>query len=109
MVAAEVQTLSTRNHTPSKQMQIIATGLLALNLASITGVNSQSSKAQTITDTEQRKSRIAQSEKLYNELITVTLSLSSVNCSKADFARLRKNRGCSLQVKVLRPILYSTR
>jgi hypothetical protein len=73
MVAAEVQTLSTRNHTPSKQMQIIATGLLALNLASITGVNSESSQAQIITDTEQRKSRIAQSEKLYNELITVIL------------------------------------
>ena len=73
MVAAEVQTLSTRTHTPSKQMPIIATGLLALNLASITGVNIEGSKAQIITDTEQRKSRIAQSEKLYNELITVAL------------------------------------
>jgi hypothetical protein len=72
MVSAEVQTLATRNHTPSTQMRIIATGLLALNLASITGVNSESSIAQTITDTEQRKSRIAQSEKLYNELMTVS-------------------------------------
>ncbi|CAE7001453.1 C2H2 type zinc finger domain containing protein [Pyrenophora teres f. teres] len=40
-------------HPPHRQMCIIATGLLALNLASITG----------------RKSRIAQAEKMYGELI----------------------------------------
>ncbi|KAL5389590.1 hypothetical protein PMIN03_010119 [Paraphaeosphaeria minitans] len=54
MVSVELQSISTSNHTPQKQMRILATGLLALNLASITG----------------RKSRIAQAEKLYSDLIT---------------------------------------
>ncbi|KAF2270526.1 hypothetical protein CC78DRAFT_557294 [Lojkania enalia] len=55
MVCAELQSLTTNNFPPEKQLRIIATALLALNLASITG----------------RKSRIAQSEKLYNDLITI--------------------------------------
>ncbi|KAF1949068.1 hypothetical protein CC80DRAFT_599194 [Byssothecium circinans] len=54
MASAEIETLSTSDHTPQKQLRILATGLLALNLASITG----------------RKSRIAQAEKLYSELIS---------------------------------------
>ncbi|KAF2199958.1 hypothetical protein GQ43DRAFT_96793 [Delitschia confertaspora ATCC 74209] len=53
IVSNEVQTMSTCNHTPEKQLRIIATALLTLNLASITG----------------RKSRIAQAEKLYTDLI----------------------------------------
>ncbi|KAF2874788.1 hypothetical protein BDV95DRAFT_603581 [Massariosphaeria phaeospora] len=54
MVSTELQSLSTHNHSPQEQMRIIATTLLALNLASITG----------------RKSRITLAEKLYAELIT---------------------------------------
>ncbi|KAH8732622.1 hypothetical protein GQ44DRAFT_601596 [Phaeosphaeriaceae sp. PMI808] len=54
LALTELQTLSSSNHPPHRQMRIIATSLLALNLASITG----------------RKSRIAQAEKLYSELIT---------------------------------------
>lgn len=48
MVSAELQSFSTHNHTPSKQMRIIATGLLALNLASITGVSSESRIDETV-------------------------------------------------------------
>ncbi|KAF1842790.1 uncharacterized protein K460DRAFT_314411 [Cucurbitaria berberidis CBS 394.84] len=55
IVFTELQSLSSANHPPHRQMRIIATSLLALNLASITG----------------RKSRIAQAEKMYAELITV--------------------------------------
>lgn len=40
MVSAELQLLSTSNHSAQKQMRILATGLLALNLASVTGVSS---------------------------------------------------------------------
>lgn len=58
LALTELQSLSSTNHPPDRQMRIIATSLLALNLASITG----------------RKSRIAQAEKLYAELMTVTLS-----------------------------------
>ncbi|KAH7124131.1 hypothetical protein B0J11DRAFT_331601 [Dendryphion nanum] len=54
IVTAEVQALATSSEPPEKQMRIIATGLLALNLAFITG----------------RKSRITQAEKLYSELIS---------------------------------------
>ncbi|KAF2009820.1 hypothetical protein BU24DRAFT_378952 [Aaosphaeria arxii CBS 175.79] len=54
MVTAEVQDLSSSQQRPEKQMRVIATGLLALNLAFITG----------------RKSRIAQAEKLYTDLIS---------------------------------------
>ncbi|KAK3208393.1 hypothetical protein GRF29_77g592288 [Pseudopithomyces chartarum] len=54
MVSVELQLLSTSNHSAQKQMRILATGLLALNLASVTG----------------RKSRISQAEKLYSDLIT---------------------------------------
>ncbi|KAF2179704.1 hypothetical protein K469DRAFT_640833 [Zopfia rhizophila CBS 207.26] len=54
MVSTELQTVSTSQHPPEKQLRIIATALLTLNLASITG----------------RKSRISQSEKLYNDLIS---------------------------------------
>lgn len=38
LVMAELQSLSSTNHPPHRQMRIIATSLLALNLASITGV-----------------------------------------------------------------------
>ncbi|KAJ4371985.1 hypothetical protein N0V83_003758 [Neocucurbitaria cava] len=55
----ELQSLSSTNHPPHRQMRIIATSLLALNLASITG----------------RKSRIAQAEKMYSELIAVASNL----------------------------------
>ncbi|ORY05702.1 hypothetical protein BCR34DRAFT_490720 [Clohesyomyces aquaticus] len=55
MVSAELQSISTNNYRPEKELRIIATALLTLNLASTTG----------------RKSRIAQSEKLYNDLITI--------------------------------------
>jgi hypothetical protein len=71
MVSAELQSLSTSNHTPQKQMCILATGLLALNLASITGVSRNVAKGESIAKREQRKSRIAQAEKLYSDLITV--------------------------------------
>jgi hypothetical protein len=59
MVSAELQSMSTNSYPPQKQLRIIATSLLALNLASITG----------------RKSRIAHAEKLYNDLMTVSSSL----------------------------------
>jgi hypothetical protein len=42
MVTTEVQSLASHNHPPQQQMRIMATGLLALNLASITGVRSES-------------------------------------------------------------------
>jgi hypothetical protein len=38
MAIAELKTMSSTNHPPHRQMRIIATSLLALNLASITGV-----------------------------------------------------------------------
>lgn len=72
IVTAEVQSLSTSNHSPQKQMRIIATGLLALNLASVTGVWDNSETDETATNTKQRKSRIAQAERLYNDLISVS-------------------------------------
>ncbi|KAI2479125.1 C2H2 type zinc finger domain containing protein [Pyrenophora tritici-repentis] len=53
LATTELHTLQTTDHPPHRQMCIIATSLLALNLASITG----------------RKSRIAQAEKMYGELI----------------------------------------
>jgi len=72
MVATELQSLATSNHTPSKQLCIIATNLLAVNLAFITGVSNPSSELKPeINDFAQRKSRIAQSEKLYGDLISV--------------------------------------
>lgn len=55
LAISDLQSLSSTNHPPHRQLRIIATALLALNLASITG----------------RKSRIAQAEKLYGELVTV--------------------------------------
>ncbi|KAJ4345470.1 uncharacterized protein N0V89_011601 [Didymosphaeria variabile] len=70
MVSAELQSLSTSNHTAQSQMRILATGLLALNLASITGVSRNVAKGESIAKREQRKSRIAQAEKLYSDLIT---------------------------------------
>ncbi|KAL1603704.1 hypothetical protein SLS60_005293 [Paraconiothyrium brasiliense] len=71
MVSAELQSLSTSNHTPQNQMRILATGLLALNLASITGVSRNVAKGESIAKREQRKSRITQAEKLYSDLITI--------------------------------------
>lgn len=62
LVITEFQSLSSTNHSPHRQMRIIATSLLALNLASITG----------------RKSRIAQAETLYVELITVSVTKVSL-------------------------------
>ncbi|CAI6331476.1 unnamed protein product [Periconia digitata] len=53
MVSDEVQSLSKESEVPEKQLRVLATGLLALNLASMTG----------------RKNRITQSEKLYSDLI----------------------------------------
>ncbi|KAF1911636.1 hypothetical protein BDU57DRAFT_552040 [Ampelomyces quisqualis] len=50
----ELESLSLGNEPPHRKLRIIATSLLALNLASITG----------------RKSRIAQAEKMYSELMT---------------------------------------
>lgn len=38
LALAELQSLSSTNHPPHRQMRVIATSLLALNLASITGV-----------------------------------------------------------------------
>jgi hypothetical protein len=58
LVITEFQSLSVTNYPPHRQMRIIATSLLALNLASITG----------------RKSRIAQAETLYVELVTVRIT-----------------------------------
>ncbi|CAN9318855.1 unnamed protein product [Alternaria sp. RS040] len=58
LALAELQSLPTTDHPPHRQMRIIATSLLALNLASITG----------------RKSRIAQAEKMYAELIEFSQS-----------------------------------
>lgn len=72
MVSTELQSISTSNHTPQKQMRILATGLLALNLASITGVSRNVAKGESIAKQEQRKSRIAQAEKLYSDLIAVS-------------------------------------
>lgn len=71
MVNAELQSLANSNHPPQRQMRIIATGLLALNLASITGVRLGMPRSRDVADPEQRKSRIAQAEKLYNDLISV--------------------------------------
>ena len=90
MVSAELQSLSTSNHTPQKQMRILATGLLALNLASITGVSRNMANGETIAKREQRKSRIAQAEKLYSDLITVNdgtlhwlkILLTALGCAK---------------------------
>lgn len=58
MVSSELESLSTTEHAPEKQLCIIATSLLALNLASITG----------------RKGRISQSQKLYRDLISLAQS-----------------------------------
>jgi len=77
MVSAEVQSLSTNGFDPPKQMRVLATGLLALNLASITGVSRNVAKGETLAKREQRKSRIAQAEKLYIELISVRMSAPS--------------------------------
>lgn len=72
MVSAELQSLSSNDYPPQKQMRILATGLLALSLASITGVSRDVAKDETIAKREQRKSRITQAEKLYSDLITVS-------------------------------------
>ncbi|KAI8940541.1 hypothetical protein NX059_004219 [Plenodomus lindquistii] len=65
LALTELQSLSSTSDPPHRQMRVIATSLLALSLASITG----------------RKSRIAQAEKLYAELMTVAQSqgLMSMN------------------------------
>lgn len=47
MVSVELQLLSTSNHSAQKQMRILATGLLALNLASVTGVSSTILNSET--------------------------------------------------------------
>ncbi|EMD85184.1 hypothetical protein COCC4DRAFT_181238 [Bipolaris maydis ATCC 48331] len=67
LVMAELQSLPTSDQPPHRQMRVIATSLLALNLASITG----------------RKSRIAQAEKLYSELIGFALSQSLFSANEA--------------------------
>ena len=72
MVSSELQSLSTNSHSPQKQMRIFATSLLALNLASITGVRREPRFKASPTDLKQRKSRISQAEKLHTELITVS-------------------------------------
>jgi hypothetical protein len=65
LVLADLRSLRSSEDPPQRHMRTIATGLLALNLASITG----------------RKNRIAQAEELYIELITVSQNqgLFSVN------------------------------
>jgi len=50
MVTADVQSLATHDHPPQQQMRIMATGLLALNLASITGVSSKAISCVLIAD-----------------------------------------------------------
>lgn len=63
--------MSTSNHTPEKQIRIIATALMTLNLASITGVGVGFPDYEVTANSVQRKSRIAQAEKLYADLILV--------------------------------------
>lgn len=65
LVLADLRSLRSSEDPPQRHMRTIATGLLALSLASITG----------------RKNRIAQAEELYIELITVSQNqgLFSVN------------------------------
>lgn len=71
MVSSELESLSTIEHPPEKQLCIIATGLLALNLTSISGV---CHIVQRICSMQliytQRKSRISQSQKMYKDLIS---------------------------------------
>jgi len=74
-VWSDLQTLSTSNHTAEKQIRIIATALLTLNLASITGVGPNVSATEELTKSAQRKSRIAQAEKLYTDLLAVSPTL----------------------------------
>lgn len=78
MVTTEVQSLSTRDYSPQQQMRVMATGVLALNLASITGVSSEATEVVVVANSEQRKSRISQAEKLYNELVSVGCFLNSI-------------------------------
>lgn len=65
LVLSDLRSLRSSEDPPQRHMRTIATGLLALNLASITG----------------RKNRIAQAEELYIELLTVSQNqgLFSVN------------------------------
>ncbi|KZM24474.1 DNA binding [Ascochyta rabiei] len=65
VVLSDLRSLRSSEDPPQQHMRTIATGLLALNLASITG----------------RKNRIAQAEELYIELLTVSQNqgLFSVN------------------------------
>lgn len=65
LMLSELRSLRASEDPPQRHMRTIATGLIALNLASITG----------------RKNRIAQAEELYIELITVSQNqgLFSVN------------------------------
>lgn len=76
----EVQSLSKENDVPEKQLRILATGLLAVNLASMTGVRKGNSDRQNLTNDAQRKSRITQAEKLYSDLITVSLFKNTNVC-----------------------------
>lgn len=75
LVTSELQSLASTNHPPHRQLRIIATGLLALNLASITG----------------RKSRIAQAERLYSELVSVSQGnvFDRNPLTKIDFSKTR--------------------
>ncbi|KAF1937898.1 hypothetical protein EJ02DRAFT_411467 [Clathrospora elynae] len=66
LAITELQSISSTYHAPHRQMRIIATSLLALNLASITG----------------RKSRIAQAEKLYTELLSFAQSQGLFSASE---------------------------
>lgn len=65
LVLSDLRSLRSSEDPPQRHMRTIATGLIALNLASITG----------------RKNRIAQAEELYIELLTVAQNqgLFSVN------------------------------
>ncbi|KAH6638121.1 hypothetical protein C7974DRAFT_154710 [Boeremia exigua] len=65
LVLSDLRSLRSSEYPPHRHMRTIATGLIALNLASITG----------------RKNRIAQAEELYIELLTVAQNqgLFSVN------------------------------
>jgi hypothetical protein len=68
----DLQALPSSNQPPHRHMCVVATSLMALNLASITGVR-HSIQVIARANQRQRKSRIAQAEKLYTELVTVCL------------------------------------
>jgi len=104
-VWSDLQTLSTSNHTAEKQIRIIATALLTLNLASITGVGPNVSATEELTKSAQRKSRIAQAEKLYTDLLAVRSYFTRQTLHPLMTTRHVKATDYSPQLKALRQIL----